>query len=113
MTMRLPSSTLTDALMAFKKKPYLKVGVKDWQVIIPRPPSHATHAVLTIRDDLKENGSPKTATLPLQDFGCFRGVKGDFKYIRMDKKGVVHEEYKGTWFWNGYQVEGIDKLMEQ
>tara|TARA_Y100001938_G_scaffold55860_1_gene77955 strand:- start:152 stop:454 length:303 start_codon:yes stop_codon:yes gene_type:complete len=100
--------------MAFKKKPYLKVGVKDWQVIIPRPPAHATHARMTMRDEFYDNGQPKQATLPLQDFGCFKGVAGDFHYLRMDKKGKVAQEWEGTtWFWNGYQVSGIDDLMNE
>jgi hypothetical protein len=37
-------------------------------------------------------------------------VSGDFNYIRMDKKGKVHEEYKDFWYWDGYQVEGIEDL---
>lgn len=117
MTMKFQSSTLMVQLkkMAFKKKPYLKVGVKDWQVIIPRPPAHATHARMTMRDEFYEhNGQPKQATLPLQDFGCFKGVAGDFHYLRMDKKGKVAQEWDGTtWFWNGYQVSGIDDLMNE
>jgi hypothetical protein len=28
----------------------------------------------------------------------------------MDKKGKVHEEYKDFWYWDGYQVEGIEDL---
>ena len=99
--------------MAFKKKAAVKVGSKDWQVMVPRPPNHATHARLTLRDEFTENGNPKVATLPIQDFGCFKGVAGDFNYIRMDKKGKIHEEYKETWFWNGHQVSGINELLDQ
>jgi hypothetical protein len=97
----------------FKAKPYVKVGKGGWTVIVPRPPKHATHAVLTMHNDLKENGSPKTATLPIQDFGCFKGVSGSFHYIRMDKKRKVHEEYKDTWKWDGKEVEGMEQLLEQ
>lgn len=97
--------------MAFKKKSTVKVGTKEWQVIVPRPPNHATHARLTVRDEMKENGDPKVATLLIQDFGCFKGVAGDFHYLRMDKKGKIHEEHKDTWFWNGYQVSGIEELL--
>jgi hypothetical protein len=28
----------------------------------------------------------------------------------MDKKGKIHEEYDGEWYWNGTEVEGIDLL---
>ena len=75
----------------FQKKPVVTVGRADWAVDIPRPPKHATHARLTCANATYENGSPKTATLPLQDFGCFQGVSGDFSYIRMDKNGIVSE----------------------
>ena len=94
----------------FQKKPVVTVGRADWAVDIPRPPKHATHARLTCINATYDNGSPKIATLPLQDFGCFQGVSGDFSYIRMDKKGKVSEEYDGTWYWDGFQVEGIDDL---
>jgi len=99
-------------LMAFQKKPVIKLGNKDWEVMVPRPPTHATHARITLRDELKDNGQPKQATLPLQDFGCFRGVAGDFHYLRMDRKGKIAQEWDDTtWFWNGYQVSGIEDLM--
>jgi len=94
----------------FQPKPVVTVGSKGWQVDIPRPPKHATHARMTCYNQTYENGTPKMATLPLQDFGCFQGVSGDFNYIRMDKKGKVHEEFKDSWYWNGYQVEGIEGL---
>jgi hypothetical protein len=98
--------------MAFQKKPVIKLGNKDWEVMVPRPPTHATHARITLRDELKDNGQPKQATLPLQDFGCFRGVAGDFHYLRMDRKGKIAQEWDDTtWFWNGYQVSGIEDLM--
>jgi len=97
----------------FKAKPYVKVGTGECIAIIPRPPKYATHAVLTMHNDLKENGKPKTATLPIQDFGCFKGVSGSFHYIRMDNRRKVHEEYKESWKWNGREVEGIEQLLEQ
>lgn len=97
--------------MPFEKKSYIKVGTRDWETIIPRPPRHATHARMICYNQTYENGEPKTAVLPLQDFGCFQGVSGDFNYIRMDKKGKIHEEYKDTWYWDGKQVSGIDELM--
>jgi len=97
--------------MAFQKKAAVKVGTKEWEVTVPRPPNHATHARLTLRDEFTDRGDPKEATLPIQDFGCFRGVAGDFHYLRMDKKGKIHEQYDGSWFWNGYQVSGIEQLI--
>ena len=97
--------------MPFKAKPVVTLGKGDWAVEVPRPPKHATHARLTLRDYFYDNGKPKTATQALQDFGCFKGVAGDFQYIRMDKKGKVLEEYKDSWFWNGYKVEGIEELI--
>lgn len=96
--------------MPFKAKPVVTVGKNDWAVRVPRPPKHATHAVLTMPSDLKENGKPKTATLPIQDFGCFKGVAGTFSYLRMDKKGKVSQEYDGQWAWNGWEVEGLEEL---
>ena len=96
--------------MPFKPKPVVKVGKGDWQVEVPRPPKHATHARMSCVDPFSYDRSPKVATLPIQDFGCFRGVSGDFYYIRMDKKGKVHEEYDGQWSWNGFTVEGLEKL---
>ena len=98
--------------MAFQKKPVIKLGSKDWEVMVPRPPNHATHARMTMRDEVKCNGQPKEVTLPLQDFGCFKGVAGDFHYLRIDNKGKVAQEWDdATWFWNGYQVSGIEDLM--
>ncbi len=98
--------------MPFKKKPVVKVGTKDWQVIVPRPPKHATHARLTCFNQTYDDGTPKVATLPIQDFGCFRGVSGDFSFIRMDKNRKVLEEYDGQWYWNGFEVEGIEQIIE-
>jgi hypothetical protein len=95
----------------FEKKPYVTVGTKEWETVIPRPPKHATHARMSCIDHTYGNGEPKIATLPLNDFGCFQGVSGDFSYIRMDKKGKVSEEYDGTWYWDGNKVEGIDDLI--
>ena len=99
--------------MAFQKKPVIKLGSRDWEVMVPRPPTHATHARMTMRDEFYDNGTPKQATLPLQVFGCCKGVAGDFHYLRMDKKGKIAQEWDSTtWFWNGYQVSGIEDLIE-
>ena len=97
--------------MAFKKKAAIKVGKNDWEVTIPRPPTHATHARMSCVDPFSYDPTPKTATLPIQDFGCFKGVTGEFGYIRMDNKGKLHEEYEGVWTWNGYKVVGIEDLI--
>ena len=94
----------------FKPKPVITVGTKDWRTAIPRPPKHATHARMLCIDPLVRNCTPKHATLPIQDFGCFKGVSGDFSYIRMDKRGKVHEEYEGEWYWDGKEVDGINDL---
>ena len=96
--------------MAFKKKPVITVGTKDWRVAIPRPPNHATHARMTCVDPFAYDSTPKVATLPIQDFGCFRGVSGEFSYVRMNKSRKVLEEYDGEWTWNGIEVEGIENL---
>ena len=96
--------------MPFKKKLVVTVGTKDWRVTIPRPPKFATHAVLTCFNQTYENGTPKTATLPIEDFGCFNGVSGEFYYLRMNKSQKVLEEYKDIWYWDGEQVEGIEDM---
>ena len=96
--------------MPFKKKLVVTVGTKDWRVTIPRPPKFATHAVLTCLNQTYENGEPKTATLPIQDFGCFKGVNGNFSFIRMNKNRRILEEYEGVWYWDGEKVEGIEEL---
>lgn len=96
--------------MPFKKKPVVTVGKGDWAVEVPRPPNHSTHAVLTMDKDFKDNGKPKVATLPIQDFGCFKGVTGHFSYIRMNNQRKVLEKYKGKWYWDGYEVDGIEEL---
>jgi hypothetical protein len=97
--------------MRFKQKPYIKVGNKDWETFIPRPPKDATHARMICKDPFRLDESPKSATLPLQDFGCFRGVSGTFSYIRMDHKRKVVKEYPETYYWDGRDVEGIEELM--
>tara|TARA_Y100000310_G_scaffold270344_1_gene284110 strand:- start:2 stop:298 length:297 start_codon:yes stop_codon:yes gene_type:complete len=96
--------------MPRKAKPVVTVGYGDWAVEVPRPPKFATHARMTLLNDLKDNGKPKVATLLIQDFGCFKGVSGDFCYIRMNKQKKLLEEYDGLWQWNGSSVEGIEKL---
>ncbi len=96
--------------MPFKAKPVVTVGKNDWAVRVPRPPKHATHARLTLRDEHTENGKAKQSTLPIQDFGCFKGVAGTFSYLRMDNKGKISQEYDGQWQWDGWEVEGIKEL---
>ena len=96
--------------MGRKAKPVITVGTPDWRASIPRPPKGATHARLTCLNDTYDNGAPKTATLLIQDFGCFKGVTGEFHYLKMDKKGKslkVSKEYPETWYWNGTEVEGL------
>tara|TARA_Y100000310_G_C20693109_1_gene823678 strand:+ start:72 stop:368 length:297 start_codon:yes stop_codon:yes gene_type:complete len=89
-------------------KPYVKVGTKEWEVFVPRPPKFATHAVLTCFNQTYNDGKPKTATVLIRDFGTFDGVSGDFHYIRMNKQGKVQEEYDKVWYWDGKQVEGLE-----
>ena len=93
--------------MSFKAKPVITVGRKDWAVEVPRPPKHATHARMVLHDDLDHKGSPKVATQHIEDFGCFKGVSGDFQYIRMDNKRKILEEYEGMWYWNGKEVANL------
>ena len=99
--------------MAFKAKPYVKVGKKDWEVTIPRPPKYATHAVLTCYNQTYDNGSPKTATALIQDFGVFKGVSGDFHYVRMDNKRNLKESYDEQWYWDGKTVPEISSLIDE
>ena len=96
--------------MPFKKKPTITVGRNDWAVEIPRPPNHATHAVLTCLNDLNDKGKPKVATVQIQDMGAFKGVRGTFHYIRMNNSRKLLETYKDTWEWDGRKVMGIEKL---
>ena len=96
--------------MPRKAKPVVTVGHGDWAVEIPRPPKFATHSRMTLEDEFKVNGDNKTATLPIRDFGCFKGVCGDFSYIRMNNSRKILEEYNGEWFWDGCAVEGLEKL---
>ena len=98
--------------MPFKAKPVVKVGKGDWVVEVPRPPKHATHARMMATDPCSYNPTPKRVILPIQDFGCFKGVSGDFSYIRMNKRRKILEEYNGEWFWNGCAVEGIENLKD-
>ncbi len=93
--------------MPRKASPVLKVGTKDWEVVIPRPPKRATHARMECFNYCYDNGTPKVATLLIQDFGCFKGVAGEFQFVRLDKKGKVLEEYPPKWGWDGNEVEGL------
>lgn len=94
--------------MPFKPKPYIKVGRNDWQATIPRPPKHATHARMMASDPFASDPSPKPVTLPIKDFGCFKGVRGDFQFVRMNNKRKVLEEYDGQWYWDGCKVKGLE-----
>ena len=97
--------------MPFKKKPVVKVGKGDWMVEVPRPPKFATHARMMASDPSSSNRTPKQVTLPIQDFGCFKGVAGDFYYLRMDKKKKISQEWeKDFWHWDGRAVKGIEEL---
>ena len=96
--------------MPFKKKPVITVGRNDWAVEIPRPPNHSTHARMMASDPFSSDPTPRQVTLPIKDFGCFKGVYGTFHYIRMNNSRKVLETYKGTWEWDGYKVVGIDGL---
>jgi len=89
--------------MPFKKKSFLKVGPNK-NIIIPRPPTHATHVHINV-------GSKK-AVVPVRDFDVLYGVDGWFHFIRKDKKGKVIQKYDGEWYWNGRNVEGIEDLIK-
>ena len=96
--------------MPKKAKPVVTVGTKDWEVTIPRPPKHATHARMAASDPYSSDPTPKEVTLPIQDFGCFKGVSGDFYYLRMDKKRKIVQQWeKDFWHRNGYEVENLPK----
>jgi hypothetical protein len=99
--------------MPFKTKPTRVVGVNGWEVEVPTPPKHATHARITCFNQTYENGSPKKATVPIKDFGVLKGVEGEFQYIRMNKQLKVLEEYDGVWEWDGRKVVGIEEMREQ
>ena len=98
--------------MPFKKKPVVTVGRGDWMAEVPRPPKYATHARMMASDPFSSDPTPKEVTLPIQDFGCFKGVSGKFHYIRMNNSRKILEEYEETWFWDGIMVEGIENLKK-
>jgi hypothetical protein len=99
--------------MPFKPKPVVTVGKGDWSVEVPRPPKHFTHVTLTMDNEFKDNGKPKQSTQRIEDFGAFKGVSGTFSYLRMDKKGKVHESHKDSWYWDGREVEGMEELKKE
>ena len=100
--------------MAFKKKSTVIVGRGEWAVEVPRPPKHATHARMTASDPFSSDPTPKQVTLPIDDFGCFKGVSGNFYYLRMDNRRKITKEWKKDfWFWDGYKVVKIEKLRNQ
>ena len=96
--------------MPFKPKPVVTVGRGDWAVEVPRPPKFATHVVLTMDTEFKDNGKPKHSTQRIDDFGAFKGVSGTFSYLRMDNRGRVHENHKESWYWDGKSVDGIEDI---
>ena len=98
--------------MPFKKKPVVTVGRGDWMAEVPRPPKYATHARMMASDPFSSDPTPKEVTLPIQDFGCFKGVSGDFCYLRMDNKRNIKEEYEEYWYWDGHKVAGIEELSK-
>jgi len=100
--------------MPYKAKPVVKVGTRDWQVHIPRPPKHATHARMVLHNDYDHKGRPKMVTLPICDMGCFQGVTGDFYYIRMDKKQKILQEWlDDVWYWNGKEVADLPEEQNE
>lgn len=98
--------------MPYKAKPYIKVGTGAWEAYIPRPPRHATHARMACIDPSSSSPTPKVAVQALQDFGCFKGVSGDFSYLRMDKRRKVQEEYDGDWYWDGVCVPEVELMKK-
>ena len=93
--------------MPRKAKPVVNVGAGEWKVDIPRPPKRATHARMTCIDLRSPKSTPKVATLPIQDFACFKGVSGDFHYLRLDNKKKIVEEWDELWHWSGFEVENL------
>ena len=96
--------------MAFKKKPTKVVGVKDWEVEVPQPPTHATHVRLDCTGGYSDG---KKAIVPIRDFGVLKGVAGEFRYLRMNNQQKILEEYDGVWEWDGRQVVGIEEMRQQ
>lgn len=88
----------------FKKKPYIILG-KDKKIHVPRPPKHATHAVL----EADEGGR---AIVSLKDFDTLWGVAGVVTFKRLDSKLKVKEEYPDEWYWTGTYIEGIQELLK-
>ena len=98
--------------MPYKSKPYIKVGRGQWETCIPRPPKHATHARMSCVDPSSSDPTPKVSIQALQDFGCYKGVSGDFTYLRMDNKRKVTAEYDGTWYWDGTCVPEVTLMIQ-
>ena len=94
--------------MPFKPKSTMTVG-KDKKIIIPRPPNHSTHVYLRV----EENGKKMKAIVPIRDFDVLWGQDGWFHFLRQDNKGKISKEYDKEWFWNGYEVEGIEDLKKK
>ena len=94
--------------MPFKPKSTMTVG-KDKKIIIPRPPNHSTHVHLRV----EENGKKMKAIVPIKDFEVLWGQDGWIHYLRQDNKGKVSQEHDKEWYWNGYEVEGIEDLKKK
>tara|TARA_Y100000593_G_C4210658_1_gene286650 strand:+ start:243 stop:524 length:282 start_codon:yes stop_codon:yes gene_type:complete len=90
--------------MPFKPKATLTIG-KEKKIIIPRPPNHSTHVYLQVGN--------RKAVVPIKDFDVLWGVSGWFHYLRQDNKGKITQEHDDEWYWNGYNVEGIENLLEK
>ena len=99
--------------MAFKTKPTRVVGSSGWEVEIPTPPKHATHVRIKCFNQTYGDGKPKTATVPIKDFGVLKGVTGEFQYIRMNNSLKIQEEYNSVWEWDGRKVIGIEEMREK
>ena len=82
-----------------KKLPYIRSG----GIILPRPPSKATHIMLT-------DGSKK-AVVAIKDADTLIGVQGSIKYLRRDNKGKVLEVFDSVYTWNGKEVEEVKGLI--
>ena len=59
--------------MPFKKKPTKVVGINGWEVEVPNPPTHATHARMTLLNDLRTTASPRSQRFPYRILGALKG----------------------------------------
>ena len=82
-----------------KKLPYIRSG----EIILPRPPSTATHIMFI-------DGSRK-AIVAIKDADTLVGVQGVLKYLRRDNRGKVLEVFDTVYTWNGKEVEEVKGLI--